>query len=116
MSPHMHKGSGRSFADRDGFTAEDIEVMAERRFGWEGASCALLALVFNTTPQRVASLTAPFARNKLTALHGGDGAGLSASPQASATDSPRVASGHVLNGRPGDDVSSFHEVAIDDRA
>lgn len=52
-----------------------------------------------------------------TALHGGDGAGLfPPSPQAGATLFPRVASWHVLNGRPGDDVSSFHTATANGKA
>lgn len=49
----------RGLTERD-FTADDIAVMAERRFGWEDASCATLALIFGTTPQHVAALTNSF--------------------------------------------------------
>ena len=77
----------RGLTERD-FTADDIAVMAERRFGWEDASCATLALIFGTTPQHVAALT-----NSLR-------------------------TGHDHNpARCGSDLShSFHEVLVDDAA
>lgn len=39
------------------FSANEREVINERRHGWEGASCALLAKVFGTSPQVIAAIT-----------------------------------------------------------
>lgn len=38
-------------------TINTRRVIAERTHGWEGASAGLLAKVFNTTPQHIASVS-----------------------------------------------------------
>jgi hypothetical protein len=38
------------------FTPDEMAVIHERRHGWEKASCALLAKIFNTTPQEIAAI------------------------------------------------------------
>jgi hypothetical protein len=39
------------------FDADERAVIAQRRFGWEQATCATLALIFDTTPQVIARIT-----------------------------------------------------------
>lgn len=38
------------------FTPDEIAVICKRHFGWERATAALLARVFETTPQHITSI------------------------------------------------------------
>jgi hypothetical protein len=42
---------------RASFTDDEIAVINERRWGWERASCADLARIFETTPQMIAKIS-----------------------------------------------------------
>jgi len=76
------------------FTANERDVISERRHGWEQASCALLAKVFDTSPQVIASISkvSPAAPSR---SHAGDRPNDDAS-----TPSPLANPASSLPGRP----------------
>ncbi len=57
MTPHNNQGGGRTLAD---FTIGDRMVISERHWGWERATYAQLALIFNTHPNTIRAICHEF--------------------------------------------------------
>lgn len=54
----------RRYRKASEFSANEREVIAERRHGAEQADCVTLALIFDTTPQAIAAIAGPSRESK----------------------------------------------------